>query len=403
MTKKKYFLTILILGTLSAISPFSIDMYLPGFPAIARDLNTTVANVQLSLSSFFVGISIGQLLYGPLLDRYGRKKPLYFGLSLYLVSSVGCTFANSVEALIIFRFLQALGGCVGMVAARAMIRDLFPVTEIAKVFSLLMLVIGVSPLLAPTIGGYVTASFGWHYVFIILTAMSALILAAVHFALPESREPDKTISLKPKPILKSFYTVLKHPQFYTYTLTGSIAASGLYAYIAGSPYIFMEIFKVTEQQYGWIFAFIAVGIIGASQLNTILLRRFLSENIIVGALICQAITGSILLLGAYYGFTGLKSTIFLIFIFLCCQGFSFPNSSALALTPFSRNAGSASALMGSIQMALGAFASIMVSILSNHTALPMTGVMALCALSSLIVLLIGKRIIRNKNRLIPAI
>lgn len=403
MTKKKYFLTILILGTLSAISPFSIDMYLPGFPAIARDLNTTVANVQLSLSSFFVGISIGQLLYGPLLDRYGRKKPLYFGISLYLVSSVGCTFANSVEALIIFRFLQALGGCVGMVAARAMIRDLFPVTEIAKVFSLLMLVIGVSPLLAPTIGGYVTASFGWHYVFIILTAMSALILAAVHFALPESREPDKTISLKPKPILKSFFTVLKHPQFYTYTLTGSIAASGLYAYIAGSPYIFMEIFKVNEQQYGWIFAFIAIGIIGASQLNTILLRRFLSENIIVGALICQAITGSILLLGAFYGFTGLKSTILLIFIFLCCQGFSFPNSSALALTPFSRNAGSASALMGSIQMALGAFASVMVSILSNHTALPMTGVMALCALSSLIVLLIGKRIIRNKNRLIPAI
>ena len=403
MTKKKYFLTILILGTLSAISPFSIDMYLPGFPAIARDLNTTVANVQLSLSSFFVGISIGQLLYGPLLDRFGRKKPLYFGITLYLVSSIGCTFAHSVEALILFRFLQALGGCVGMVAARAMIRDLFPVTEIAKVFSLLMLVIGVSPLLAPTIGGYVTAIFGWHYVFVILTAMSALILAAVHFALPESRAPDKTISLKPKPILNNFFTVLKHPQFYTYTLTGAIAASGLYAYIAGSPYIFMEIFKVSEQQYGWIFAFIAVGIIGASQLNTILLRRFLSENIIVGALICQAITGAILLLGAYYGFTGLKSTVFLIFIFLCCQGFSFPNSSALALTPFSRNAGSASALMGSIQMALGAFASVMVSVLSNHTALPMTGVMALCAISSLIVLLIGKRIIRYKNQTVPII
>jgi len=403
MTKKKYFLTILILGTLSAISPFSIDMYLPGFPAIARDLNTTVAKVQLSLSSFFIGISIGQLLYGPLLDRFGRKKPLYFGLTLYLASSIGCTFAHSVEALILFRFLQALGGCVGMVAARAMIRDIFPVTEIAKVFSLLMLVIGVSPLLAPTIGGYVTAIFGWHYVFIILTAMSALILAAVHFALPESREPDKTMSLKPKPILNSFFTVLKHPQFYTYTLTGAIAASGLYAYIAGSPYIFMEIFKVSEQQYGWIFAFIAVGIIGASQLNTILLRRFLSENIIVGALICQAITGSILLLGAYYGFTGLISTVFLIFIFLCCQGFSFPNSSALALTPFSRNAGTASALMGSIQMALGAFASVMVSVLSNHTALPMTGVMALCAVSSLVVLLTGKRIIRYRRKTIPAV
>ena len=395
MTKKKYFLLILILGTLSAISPFSIDMYLPGFPAIAKDLNTTVAKVQLSLSSYFIGISIGQLFYGPLLDRFGRKQPLYFGLALYLLASIGCALAISVESLIVFRFLQALGGCVGLVASRAMIRDIFPVSEIAKVFSLLMLVIGVSPLLAPTLGGYVTVAFGWHYIFIILALMSALILAGVHYVLPESREPDKSILLKPKPILKNFLTVLKTPQFYTYTFTGAIAASGLYAYIAGSPYVFMEIYKVSAEHYGWIFALIAVGIIGSSQLNTILLRRFKSEQIIVGALICQSITGLFLVTGAYFGFTGLGSTIFLIFIFLCCQGFSFPNSSALALTPFIRNAGSASALLGSFQMALGAVATVMVSVLSNHTALPMTGVMAFCAICSLSVLLIGRRIMQN--------
>ena len=395
MTKKKYFLLILILGTLSAISPFSIDMYLPGFPAIAKDLNTTVAKVQLSLSSYFIGISIGQLFYGPLLDRFGRKQPLYFGLALYLLASIGCALAISVESLIVFRFLQALGGCVGLVASRAMIRDIFPVSEIAKVFSLLMLVIGVSPLLAPTLGGYVAVAFGWHYIFIILALMSALILAGVHYVLPESREPDKSILLKPKPILKNFLTVLKTPQFYTYTFTGAIAASGLYAYIAGSPYVFMEIYKVSAEQYGWIFALIAVGIIGSSQLNTILLRRFKSEQIIVGALICQSITGLFLVTGAYFGFTGLGSTIFLIFIFLCCQGFSFPNSSALALTPFIRNAGSASALLGSFQMALGAVATVMVSVLSNHTALPMTGVMAFCAICSLSVLLIGRRIMQN--------
>ena len=395
MTKKKYFLLILILGTLSAISPFSIDMYLPGFPAIAKDLNTTVAKVQLSLSSYFIGISIGQLFYGPLLDRFGRKQPLYFGLALYLLASIGCALAISVESLIVFRFLQALGGCVGLVASRAMIRDIFPVSEIAKVFSLLMLVIGVSPLLAPTLGGYVAVAFGWHYIFIILALMSALILAGVHYVLPESREPDKSILLKPKPIVKNFLTVLKTPQFYTYTFTGAIAASGLYAYIAGSPYVFMEIYKVSAEHYGWIFALIAVGIIGSSQLNTILLRRFKSEQIIVGALICQSITGLFLVTGAYFGFTGLGSTIFLIFIFLCCQGFSFPNSSALALTPFIRNAGSASALLGSFQMALGAVATVMVSVLSNHTALPMTGVMAFCAICSLSVLLIGRRIMQN--------
>jgi DHA1 family bicyclomycin/chloramphenicol resistance-like MFS transporter len=154
--RKNKFLLILILGLLSAIGPFSIDMYLPGFPAIAADLHTTVAHVSLSLSSFFIGISAGQLLYGPLLDRFGRKGPLYTGLSLYLITSLACTFADSANALITFRLLQALGACGGMVASRAMVRDLFPVNEIAKVFSMLMLVIGVSPIIAPTVGGYIT-------------------------------------------------------------------------------------------------------------------------------------------------------------------------------------------------------------------------------------------------------
>lgn len=160
MTQKRYIFLIVTLGTLSAIGPFSIDMYLPGFPAIAKDMDTSVPHISLSLSSFFVGISAGQLLYGPLLDRYGRKKPLYFGLSLYIAASAGCAFATSADALILLRFLQAAGGCAGMVASRAMIRDIFLVTESAKVFSLLMLVIGVSPIIAPTVGGYVTSLFG---------------------------------------------------------------------------------------------------------------------------------------------------------------------------------------------------------------------------------------------------
>ncbi len=171
MQKKHKFLWILILGLLSAIGPFSIDMYLPGFPAIAKSLNTTVSHVSLSLSSFFIGICFGQFLYGPLLDRFGRKKPLYFGLSLYIIAAIGCALASSVNALIWLRLLQALGGCVGMVASRAMVRDLFPVEENAKVFSLLMLVVGVSPLIAPTLGGYITAEFGWDYVFGVLTVM----------------------------------------------------------------------------------------------------------------------------------------------------------------------------------------------------------------------------------------
>src|SRR5882757_4465455 len=166
--KRKSFFIILILGLLSAIGPFSIDMYLPGFPAIAASLKTTVAEVTLSLSSFFIGISAGQFLYGPLLDRFGRKKPLYAGIGLYLAASACCAMARSVELLIILRLFQALGACACLVASRALVRDLFPVDQNARVFSQLMLVIAVSPIIAPTLGGYLTASLGWRYIFIVL-------------------------------------------------------------------------------------------------------------------------------------------------------------------------------------------------------------------------------------------
>ena len=388
---------ILILGMLTAIGPFSIDMYLPGFPAIAADLQTTVARVGLSLSSFFIGISLGQLLYGPLLDRFGRKKPLYLGLSIYLLASIACAFSTSVNALIILRLLQALGGCAGMVAARAMVRDIFPVEENAKIFSLLMLVVGVSPIIAPTAGGYVTASFGWQSIFIILAVMSAFTLMAVHFALPESKKPDHSLSLMPAPIIKSFLAVFKEPQFYTYALTGSIAAAGLYAYIAGSPHVFMELFKVTERQYGWIFASVALGLITCSQLNSLLLRKFTSEQIIPVALFFQSLAGLTLFFGTMFHLLGLLSTIFFILIFLSCQGFTFPNSSALSMAPFSRNAGTASALMGCIQLAVGALTSALVSILTNKTALPMTGVMAGCAILSFTVLMLGRKTMQHKT------
>jgi len=377
-------------------------MYLPGFPAIAADLHSTVAHVSLSLSSFFIGISAGQFLYGPLLDRFGRKRPLYVGLLAYLLATIGCALARSVDALIALRLLQALGGCVGMVASRAMVRDMFDVKDNAKVFSLLMLVIGVSPLVAPTLGGYLTAAFGWQSVFVVLSLLVAAILAAVHFTLPESRKPDTSLSLKPRPILLAFVGVQKNTQFSTYVFTGAIASAGLYAYIAGSPTVFMEIFKVTERQYGWIFAFIAIGLIVSSQLNSLVLRRYKSEAIIPVALLCQTVTGGLLLVGSMLGVLGLFGTIFLIFIFLCCQGFVFPNSAALSLAPFSRNAGTASALMGGLQMAIGAFTSALVSFLNNHPStssgqvLPMAGVMAGCAFTSFCILLIGRRVIRYK-------
>ncbi|MBP6000164.1 MAG: multidrug effflux MFS transporter [Sediminibacterium sp.] len=388
--KQSQFYLILILGLLSAIGPLSIDMYLSAFPSIAKGLNTTVASVMLSLSSFFIGISLGQLLYGPLLERYGRKKPLYFGLALYAISSLACATALSVETLIVFRFFQALGGCVGMVASRAMVRDLFDVKDNAKVFSTLMLVIAVSPIIAPSLGGLITTYIGWRYIFVMLIIVIAAIIAGIYFLLPDSKGPDPSYSLKPTAILSSFSSIIKHPQFALYTFSGSVASAGLYAFISGSPYVFLEIFKVTEQHYGWVFAFVASGLIGSSQLNSIFLKKYKSEQIIKVALYFQSFVAIVLASTALFGFSELYSTILLIFLYLCCQGFIFPNASALSMAPFGHNAGNASALMGFIQMSLGALMSAMVSVLHNESTIPMTGVMAFCSVLASLIFAISK-------------
>lgn len=399
MKKTPRSLLILILGLLSALGPFSIDMYLPGFPTIAADLNTSVDQVSYSLSSFFIGICIGQLICGPLLDRFGRKKPLYVGLLIYVIASLGCALATSVEVLIGLRFLQALGGCVCMVAPGAIVRDSFPAKENAKVFSLLILILGVSPIIAPTVGSFVIAGLGWHAVFILLAIIAALLLILVIFLLPESKQPDRSMSLRPKPIITNFLCVLKQPQFFTYAFSGAVAAAGLFAYLAGSPFVFMNIYKVTEQQYGWIFGLVAAGLITCSQLNNVMLRKYDSSQIIKTVLFVQTTIGLVLFLGSYLDWLNIYTTIGLIFLFLSCQGFSFPNSSALSLAPFTREAGSASALMGALQMGFGALASAFVGLINNGTTLPMTGVMAGCALLGLIILSLGRKRLDYKSRI----
>lgn len=393
MKGRERFYTIFTLGLLSAMGAFSIDMYLPGFPEIAKDLHTTIAHITLSITSFFIGISLGQMIYGPLLDKYGRKKPLYIGLLVYLLASIACAYAPTANALIAIRFLQALGSCAGMVASRALVRDIFPVEENAKIFSLLMLVLALSPIVAPTLGGYMSSLFGWQSIFIVLSSIAAVTLLLVYYKLPHGRKPEVSLSLQPRPIINGFLEVSKVPQFYTYAFAGAIASSGLYAYVAGSPFVFMELYHVSGRHYGWIFAFIAMGLITASQVNTLLLRKYTSEQIIRVTLFFQCLAGIALVLGTWFHLLGLFSTIFLIWVFLSTQGFAFPNSSALCLAPFTKNAGTASALMGAIQLGIGAVSTALVSLFANGTAMPMVAVMCICAVSSFVVLLIGRKII----------
>jgi DHA1 family bicyclomycin/chloramphenicol resistance-like MFS transporter len=395
ITKTKYIKLILILGGLTALGPFSIDMYLPGFAGIAKDLNTSVANVSMTLSSYFIGISAGQLLYGPLLDRFGRKKPLFIGLLVYIVASLGCVFVTDIDTFIGLRFIQAIGSCAATVASVSMVRDLFPVKDIPKVFSLLMLVVGLSPMLAPTVGGYITVYYGWHTVFFILMCIGVLILLAGQFGLPNTFKPDTSISLKPKPIITNFISIIKEPQFYTYAFTGAIAFSGLFTYVAASPILFMDIFKVDAKTYGWIFAFMSLSFIASSQLNSLLLKKFTSEKLIYGALIVQSIVSVLFLILAMNNLLGLYETMAALFLFLGCIGMSNPNTAGLTLAPFSRNAGSASALMGAIQLGLGALASFAVGVFVKDTILPMVLIMAVTTILALIILIFGKRTIKK--------
>jgi len=376
---------------LCAIGPFSIDMYLPGFPAIANDLHVSVETVSYSLSGFFIGISFGQLIGGPLLDRFGRKRPLLIGLMIYLLATIGCVFSNDITTLVVFRFFQALGGCVGIVAPRAMIRDLFPVKENAKIFSLMILILGVSPIVAPTAGGWLVAHFGWHSVFVALAIIGVAIALLVALFLPESKGADIHYSLRPSPILKKFVAVTKVPQFYTYALVGGLSSAALFAYLSGSPYVFMSFFGATEKEYGYIFAIIAVGLIICSQVNNFMLKKYSSEQIIKVAIRLQVIIGIILFGGSVLEILNMYSTITLIALFLSCQGFTFPNATALAMAPFSAMAGSASAVMGAVQMALAALVSAGVGLLHATNAAPMAGGMLVCASLAAILLFVGSR------------
>lgn len=388
-TKTSRFSLILILGSLTALSPFSIDMYLSAFPLMAEYFHTDVTQISLTLSSYFIGLASGQLFYGPLMDRFGRKKPLFAGLFIYILASLGCGFATSIESLIILRFVQAVGGCAASVGAFAMVRDLFEPRESAKILSLLILILGVSPLLAPTVGGYLSIYLGWSSVFWALAIGSSILFFVVFRFLPESHEADKSHVLHPLPILRNYLSIIREPQFYTYAISGALGFSGLFVYLAASPTIFMEIFSVSEQVYGWIFAFIAMGMVGTSQLNVILLKKYNNEQIFAGSLWLLTLTSLIFFICAYFGWYNVYSVVFIMFIYLSCIGLSNPNSASMAMAPFGKKAGSAAAMLGFLQMAIGSLASVMVGVLKAQDLISIGAIFVGTCVFALLVLYIG--------------
>jgi DHA1 family bicyclomycin/chloramphenicol resistance-like MFS transporter len=377
-------LTLSLLGALSLVSPLAIDSYLPAFTRMAADLKTTSAIVSLSLSTYFIGLAFGQFVYGPLLDRFGRKKPIYAGLTIFLAASVGCMLTTNIQVLIALRLLQGLGGCVAQVGAITMVHDFFPVEESAKVFSLLFLFIGASPLLAPTIGSVLTAYLGWRWIFVFMAALVALVLAAIIFLLPEGHEPNPSISLTPARITATYVRILEDRTFLRYTLASALSFAGLFAYIAGAPIVFMEQFHVTAKGFGLIFAFLAAGFIGGSQLNVWLLRHFDSDLLFLCAVRAQAVCGLVFLVGTILGWFGIGGVLAMFFLFLSCVGISNPNGTALALASFSRNAGSASALLGAVQLGIGALISTAIGALNAKNSLPVIEILFATALAGFV-------------------
>ncbi len=372
-------LFVLILGLLTAFGSLSIDMYLPAFPAIARDLATSPSAVEASLALFFLGFSAGQMLYGPISDRFGRKPPLYFGLALYTAASVGCALAWSIEALIGFRFLQALGGCAGVVVSRAVVRDRFDHNEAARVFSLLMLVMGVSPILAPLAGGYLAVAFGWRTIFALLAAIGFATAVLVHMRLDETLDPSRaTATIRPGLILRNYVIVLRDRHFLRYTLSNSCALAGMFAYISGSPFVLMRLYGVSPEHYGLYFGANAFGLIGLSQFNRHLLRHFSFEAILPVAFGAMMVCGLFVMVA---GTLHLPLAWFAAGLFLFVSGIGLvgPNSAAGAMSNHPERAGSAAALFGTMQFSVAALASGLVSVFHDGSARPMTWIIGLSA------------------------
>lgn len=373
-----YWGLIFILGAMSAIGPLSIDLYLPAFNDIAEELETDLAHVAYTLSSYFLGIGVGQLLFGPVTDRYGRKWPTVIGLGVFALTAIVIYHTPNIEWFIGARVVMALGGCIGMITSKAMVRDLFSPDDSAKVFSILMLIMGIAPVIGPSIGGVMVEKYGWRSIFFFLIFYAITVFLAVLFLLKETRGADRTVDMKVGPIIKNYLSVLKNPWFLKYSMAGSFAYAGLFAYISGASFIYLDSFGLSQQTFGWTFGLNAAGYISGAQFNRILLRKWSSALVSQRTVTLQSIVGLMMMVACYW-FEDLRLPASVgIWVYLFCLGFITPNTTAQALLPFHAKAGMASALIGSIQMIAGSLIALLVSTLMNNSILPILWVMVIC-------------------------
>lgn len=361
---------ILLLGSLTAFGAITIDLYLPTLPAIARDYGTTPAMVQLTLSTFFVGMALGQLFFGPLSDRIGRRPTILIGCGVYIVASLVCALAPTIEVLVAGRFFQALGCCAGMVTCRAIVRDRYDHRDSARIFSLLMLVLAIAPLLAPTLGGWLAAAAGWHVVFYAFVGIGAAVALAVAWRLDESRSAETAETARRTSVLTGYGELLRQRRLIGYLLVGAANGAALFSYIAASPDLVVGTWGFSESQFGLVFAVIAVGVVGASQVNRALLRHFSPDRILGAASLGAALAGAALLASALAG-APLPVIFAALFVALSSNGLIAANASAGALSVDPLRAGAVSGLMGGVNFGMGAAASALAAAQYDGTAVPL--------------------------------
>ncbi|WP_439518985.1 multidrug effflux MFS transporter [Hydrogenophaga sp.] len=380
MRSSGFFRIALILGLLSAIGPFAIDMYLPALPAIGSSLGAPVGQVQWTLTAFFISLGVGQLFYGPVSDMVGRKPPLYFGLGLFALASVGCALTSDVQTLVVLRFLQGLGAAAGMAIPRAVVRDLHTGNDAARIMSLLMLVFSISPILAPLVGSGVIALTGWRGVFWAVALASLAGLALVYGALTETRTQADRLESSVGSALRSYGVLLRDRHYLGLVGIASTALAGFFVYLAGSPFVMIDHYGLTPTQYSLAFGVNAAAFFGAAQCTALLGRRFGLVNVVKGAATASGATMTLLLVYYLAGGDSLWVLIALYFVASGFMGLVIPTTSVLALEQHGAIAGTASALMGTLQMLGGAAAMAVVSLFANGQPLPMVVGMAIGAL-----------------------
>ena len=389
-TRSDRFLLILTLGALTALGPLAIDLYLPALPTIAKDMGEPLSQIQYSLSAYTIGFAVSQLLFGPLSDRFGRKKVMFPGIAAFIITNFMAALCADATQLIVVRVLQAIAAGAIMVTIPAMIRDLFPKEQVAKTLSSILLVMTVAPLMAPLAGGQILKYFGWESLFICLGVAGSLSLLLALARIKETLPTEHRLEIPPAQLVANYLTVARNREALGCMLCHAFFFGGMFAFITGSPFVYIELFHVPAEQYGLLFGVNILAMAATNMLNMRLVGRFQLLTIVRTGSLLSATVAFIALFNAWSGLGGLAGIMLPVVIYIACLSLTGPNSNALSLSHFPKSAGTANALAGALRFTIGGVASAMVGVLHDGTAMPMAMVMAVCGSLSVVSLLLVK-------------